>query len=146
MNPIEKTNQVKLKTYNVDILANFELQLAHQFSDDEIQKSGGLITDTFDDLILDIEGDFSSNFIDIYFENAKRRRKDELYKFTGSISRCYEFSEQDVDLLEGELVDGVFDSQLHDMKLAVEDACDNSGYELTVIHFSWADDEIVDEE
>jgi hypothetical protein len=136
---------VKQKTYNVDILASFELQLSHQFSDIGNQSSGESVKETFDDFILEIEDNFSSNFINIHFESAKKIRKDDLYKFTGSIERCYEFSEQDVDLLEGELIDGVFDNQLHDMKLAVETACDQSGYELYVINFNWADDEIVDE-
>jgi hypothetical protein len=146
MNPIGNTNQAKIKTHIVEILASFELQLEYQFSDVDIKNAGGLITEAFDYLISEIESDFSSLSIDINFESAKRRRKDELYKFTGSISRCYEFSEQDVDLLGGELVDGVFDSQLHDMKLAVEDACHNRGYALTVLNFSWADDEIVEGE
>lgn len=146
MKPTDDSREVKQKTYNIDILASFELQLAHQFSDIDNQTPGELITDTFDDLILEIEDSFSSNFINIHFESAKKMRKDDLYKFSGNIERCYEFSEQDVDLVEGELIDGVFDNQLHDMQLAVEAVCDQSGYELAIINFNWADDEIVDEE
>ncbi len=145
MKPTDDSREVKQKTYNVDILASFELQLAHQFSDIDNPSSRELITDTFDDLILEVEDSFSSNFINIHFESPKKIRKDNLYKFSGNIERCYEFSEQDVDLVEGELIDGVFDNQLHDMKLAVEAACEQSGYELAVINFNWADDEIVDE-
>lgn len=146
MKPNDRLKQVKQKNYGVEIWASFELQLSHQFSELDIRNSGGLITDTFDDLILEIADGFNSFSIDISFESAKRRRQDESYKLSGSIKRCYEFSEKDVDLLEGELVDGAFDSQLQDMKLAVEDACDNSGYELSIINFNWVDDEIVDEE
>jgi hypothetical protein len=146
MNQVENINQAKIKTYIVEILASFELQLEHHFSEADIKNAGGLITDTFDDLILEIEDNLSSLSIYINFESAKRRRKDDIYKFSGSIERCFEFPEEDVDLFEGELIDGVFEDQLHDMKLAVEDACNDSGYELTVIHFSWADDEIIDEE
>jgi hypothetical protein len=146
MNPIGNTNQAKIKTYIVEILASFELQLEYQFSDVDIKNAGGLITEAFDYLISEIESDFSSLSIFINFESAKRRRKDDIYKFSGSIERCYEFSEQDVDLFEGELIDGVFESQLHDMKLAVEDACHNRGYEFTVLNFSWADDEIIEKE
>ena len=143
MNPVKSTPQAKLKAYTVEISVLFEIQLEHHFSDIDIQNSGRLITDAFNDLIVEIENHFSSNFIDIYFESAKRRRKNELYNFTGSIKRCYEFSEQDID--GGELVDGVFESQLEDMRLAVETACDMSGYELTIINFSGADDEVIDE-
>ncbi|NRA60896.1 MAG: hypothetical protein HRU25_08275 [Psychrobium sp.] len=114
--------------------------------DFDIKNADGLITDTFDSLISEIEDDFSSISIYINFESAKRRRKYELYKLSGSIERCYEFQERDVELFEGELIDGVFESQLLDMKLAVEGACDNNEYELTVIHFNWADDEIMDGE
>lgn len=146
MNPIGNTNQAKIKTYIVEILASFELQLEHHFSEADIQNAGGLITEAFDYLISEIESDFSSLSIFINFESAKRRRKDDIYKFSGSIERCFEFPEQDVDLFEGELIDGVFEGQLHDMKSAVEDACNDSGYELTVINFSWADDEIIEKE
>jgi hypothetical protein len=146
MNPIRNTNQAKIKTYIVEILASFELQLEHHFSEADIQNAGGLITEAFDYLISEIESDFSSLSIFINFESAKRRRKDDIYKFSGSIERCFEFPEQDVDLFEGELIDGVFEGQLHDMKSAVEDACNDSGYELTVINFSWADDEIIEKE
>lgn len=144
MNLSEGKNQVKLKTYTVEILALFELQLEHDFSDVDIQNSGGGITATFDDLLSEIEDDFTSLFININFDSAKRRRKDDIYKFSGSIKRCYGFSERDV--CECELVDGVSDSQLNDMKLAVVSACDISGYELTLVNFCWADDEVIDDE
>ena len=32
------------------------------------------------------------------------------------------------------------------MKLAVDAACEQSSYELTVVNFNWADDEIVEED
>ena len=134
------------KTYPVEILASFELQLVHQFSDITTQSSAELITDVFDDLILEVEDVFSSMSIGVSYEGAKRIRKDGLYRFIGNIKRCYEFSVQDVDLLAGELIDGTFDSQLNDMRLAVEIVCEQSGYELTVDNFNWADDEIVNEE
>lgn len=133
------------KTYPVEILASFELQLAHQFSDITTQSSVELITDVLDDLILKVEDVFYSMSIDVSYEGAKRIRQDGLYKFIGNIKRCYEFSVQDVDLLEGELIDGTFDSQLNDMRLAVEAVCEQSGYQLTVDNFNWADDEIVNE-
>lgn len=140
---VENKKQVKAKVYGVEILALFEIQLEHHFSDDEIQYSGGLITDTFDHLISEIEEAFSSFSIDVYFQSAKRRRKDNIYKLSGSIKRCYEFPEE--DLYECELVDGADDIQLNDMKLAVEHACEHGGYELTLLHFEWADDEVIDE-
>jgi hypothetical protein len=139
---MENTKKAKLKQYSVNIIASFELQLKHHFSDVDIQESGGLITDTFDTLIFEIEDDFSSIDIDIYFNSAKRRRKDDIYKLTGSIERCYIFSELDIDIDCEELIDGVFDNHLQDMKLAVEYAC-NMRYELTVINFNWFDDEVI---
>lgn len=131
------------KTYPVEILASFELQLVHQFSDITTQSSAELITDVFDDLILEVEDAFSDNFIDIHFDSDKSIRKDNLYNFIGNIKRCFEFSAQDVDLLAGELIDGTFDSQLNDMALAVETVCEQSEYELTVLNFNWADDDLL---
>ncbi|PKH07470.1 hypothetical protein [Moritella sp. Urea-trap-13] len=140
-NIIENTKQATPKNCSVNISASFELQLKYHFSDVEIQESGGLITDAFDNLIFAIEEDFSSISIDIYFESAKRRRKDNTYKLTGSIERCYLFSENDIDDDE-ELFDGVFESELQDMKMAVEHAC-GMGYELIIINFNWIYDEVV---
>ncbi len=143
MSPIESTEQVKPKNYGVEISALFVIQLEHFFSDAEIQSSGGLITDAFENLISEIEDYFSSLSIVITFDSAKRRRNDGLYKFSGSLQRCYKFIESDID--ESELIDGVFESQLSDMRLAVEEACGMSGYDLSIIHFAWADDEVIDE-
>jgi len=142
MSSTENIKHIKQKTYTVEILALFEIQLDHHFSNADIQDAGGLITDTFDFLISEIVDDFSSLYIDIEFESAKRRRKDNIYKFSGSIKRCYGFPERDV--YECELVDGVSDMQLDDMKIAVESACDMSGYELNIVHFGWADDEVIE--
>lgn len=143
MNQTNDATETTQKTYPVEILASFELQLAHQFSDITTRRSVELITDVFDDLILEVEDVFSSMSIDVSYEGAKRIRKDGLYKFIGNIKRCYEFLEQDVDLLEGELIDGTFDSQLNDMRLAVETVCEQSVYHFTVLNFNWADDELL---
>jgi len=136
-------NKKMSKVYTVEILALFEIQLKHVFSSVEINNSGRTITDTFDHIILEITGNFSSFSIDIDFESAKRRRQDNTYKLTGSIKRCYEFPEEYIN--ECELIDGVDDSNLEDMKLAVNYACEQSGYELTIIHFEWADDYVIEE-
>jgi len=143
---MKQTNDVteaKQKTYPVEILASFELQLAHQFSNITTQSSAELITDAFDDLISEVEDVFSSMSIDVSYKGAKQIRKDGLYKLIGNIKRCYEFSVQDVDLFAGELIDGTFDSQLNDMRLAVEAVCEQSGYQLTVLNFNWGDDELL---
>ncbi|MFC3034476.1 hypothetical protein ACFOEE_18370 [Pseudoalteromonas fenneropenaei] len=144
MTKIKNINKEKPKIYTVEILASFELQLVHQFSDTDIKNAGGSVNDTFDDLIQEVEESFSYSSISVCFESPKRRRKDGKYKLSGNITRCYEFPEGSVDLLEGELVDGTFDNQLNDMKLAVEDVCNNSGYEFTIVYFDWADDEIIE--
>jgi len=144
MNIIESTDEDELRPYNVEILALFDIQLVHHFSDVDIKKSGGLISDTFENLIYEIEDIFSSLSVNINFESAKRKRKDDTYKLNGSIQRCYGFAEKDI--YECELIEGAGESQLDDMKLVVEEACDMSGYELNITHFSWADDEVIDEE
>ena len=43
------------------------------------------------------------------------------------------------------LVDRADKTQLNDMKLAVEYAFEYCGYELTVLNFELADDEVIDE-
>ena len=43
-----------------------------------------------------------------------------------------------------ELIDGCFETQLNDMKLEVINCCDMSLYEITLISYSWADDELVE--
>ena len=64
-NDVTETTQ---KTYPVEILASFELQLAHEFSNITTQSSAELITDVFDDLILEVEGGFSSMSIDVSYK------------------------------------------------------------------------------
>ncbi len=92
----------------------------------------------------EVQLEFSQQTIDINLEGVRRISTDNNYTFSGSLQRCYLFDEKDVD--NEELIDGTFDNQLSDMKLAVNNCCDMSVYDITLKYFAWADDEVVEKE
>lgn len=133
------------EVYGVEILAQFELGLDYQFSQDELRDAENVIADAFDTLESEIQGEFDSIMggdISIEFIAKSRRRKDNIYKLTGSFSQCFEFKEKDID--GGELVDGVFDSQLKSMEICLKNRIEQASYDLTITDFSWADDEVIE--
>lgn len=140
-----KKVKVNEKNYSVEIRAQFDLELDYQFSLNDLSHAENVIASAFENLGSEIHNEFESIIGgDFYteFSSSSRRRKDNTYKLTGSFSHCFEFEEKDID--GDELIDGAFDNQLEDMKLILNNAIDEVSYDLTISHFVWIDDEVIE--
>lgn len=130
--------------YTVEILAHFEAIITHSFTLENMEDADSNIATVFENFEYEVQTEFSQQLIDIYLECEIKLSADNNYKFSGSLKRCFLFDEKDVD--NDELIDGTFDNQLTDMKLAVNNCCDLSVYDITLEYFAWTDDEVIDKE
>lgn len=136
-----------------EILAQFELVITHEFSVDDREEAEDDVSamleifedevqQIFSDSTIDIQLDNDSNLHSKPISKSSAKSKQE-YRFTGSLKRCYLFAAKDFE--DDELIDGTFEVQLSDMKLAVSSCCEMLDYETTLTSFSWADDEFVED-
>lgn len=125
-----------------EIMAQFELVISHEFTSEDLADAEGDIPTMHENFEHEVQTEFSQSDIDIMIDDDVKITADNQIGFSGYLKRCYKFEAEEFD--NDELIDGCFETQLNDMKLEVINCCDMSLYEITLISYSWADDEFVE--
>tara|TARA_R110002167_G_scaffold188380_1_gene389974 strand:- start:33306 stop:33716 length:411 start_codon:yes stop_codon:yes gene_type:complete len=125
-----------------EIMAQFQLVITHEFTSEDLADAEGDIPTMHENFEHEVQTEFSQSDIDIMIDDDVKITADNQIGFSGYLKRCYKFEAEEFD--NDELIDGCFETQLNDMKVEVINCCDMSLYEITLISYSWADDELVE--
>jgi len=125
-----------------EIMAQFQLVITHEFTSEDLADAEGDITTMHENFEHEVRMEFSQWDVDIQLDNDVKITAEHQIGFSGYLKRCYEFNAEEFD--NDMLIDGCFETQLNDMKLEVINCCDMSLYEITLISFSWADNELME--
>lgn len=125
-----------------EIMAQFQLVITHKFTSEDLADADGDIPTMHENFENEVQMEFSQWDVDIQLDNDVKITAEHQIGFSGYLKRCYKFETEEFD--NDELIDGCFEEQLNDMKLEVINSCDMSLYEITLISYSWADDELVE--
>jgi hypothetical protein len=125
-----------------EIMAQFQLVITHEFTSEDLADAEGDIPTMHENFENEVQMEFSQWDVDIQLDNDVKITAEHQIGFSGYLKRCYKFEAEEFD--NDELIDGCFETQLNDMKLEVINSCDMSLYEITLISYSWADDELVE--